>query len=191
MTGPKRTKLEIKRDRAKITELYIQGHYQSDIAEQLGLTQPQISYDLKVIQKEWVKNTTLSLDEYKGKELAKIDHLECVYWQAWDRSLRDFKSKIIKGKGIGKDKETGKPIADSTEQTMKTEDRNGDPRYLDGVMKCIEQRCKLLGIYAPEKREHTGKDGGPIVINDQREAILERLKNNPELKEKLKNAIRD
>lgn len=156
MAAPKRTKLEIKRDRHKIAELYIQGKYQSVIAEIIGLTQQQISYDLKAIQKEWIKNTTLSLDTYKSTELAKIDHLERTYWQAWDRSLNQFKSQIVKGRDITKDTNTGKPIAESIEKTNKIEDRNGDPKYLQGIQWCIDQRCKILGVYAEIKHKLSG-----------------------------------
>ena len=164
MAAPKRTKLEIKRDRYKIAELYIQGKYQSVIAEIIGLTQQQISYDLKAIQKEWIKNTTLSLDEYKSKELAKIDHLERTYWQAWERSLNQFKSKIIKGKDITKDKMTGDAIAASIEKTDKSEDRNGDPKYLQGIQWCIDQRCKILGVYAEIKHQISGSPGEPLEM---------------------------
>jgi len=191
MVGPKRTKLEIKRDRVKIAELYIKGVYQSIIAEDLGLDQSQISYDLKQIQKEWVKNTTLNLDDYKGKELAKIDQVERMAWEGYDRSLRELKSKIIKSKDIAKDAKTGKISADNTDQTIKTENRNGDPRFLEIIMKCIDRRCKLMGLDEPQKHEIAGKDGGSIQISDQREAVKERLKNNPILAKKLKNAISD
>jgi hypothetical protein len=44
------------------------------------------------------------------------------------------------------------------------EGRDGNPSWLAGVERCVERRCKLLGLDAPEKRryEHTGEGGGPI-----------------------------
>ncbi len=109
-TRNKRTPLQRKQDRVKIAEMYIQGKYQTEIAKYFGLSQTQISNELKKIQKEWIKKTTIALDEHKTKELVKIDHLERTYWQAWGKEEKD-------------------------------------PRFLDGIHKCIEQRCKLLGIY--------------------------------------------
>ena len=156
----KRSTIEIKRDRAKIAELYIQGKYQSEIARILEVTQQQISYDLQAIQAEWLKNTTLALDEYKARELAKIDHTERCYWEAWERSIEEFRSRTIKAKGIKADQKVqAKP--EQAEQTIYTENRCGDPRFLDGVLKCIERRCKLLGLDAPAKVETEG-----IVIID-------------------------
>jgi len=53
------------------------------------------------------------------------------------------------------------------------------------VLKCIERRCKLLGLDAPIRREHSGKDGGPVVIDDKGLAVRQQLKSNPELLERL------
>ena len=163
MTGPKRSKYQINKDRHTVGELYLKGVYQSVIAEQLGLTQQQISYDLKMNQKTWAKNTALSLDEHKIKELAKNDNLERVAWADYERSKREFKSKIIRGKNLSKN-EHGQTTGDSIEQTIKTEDRNGDPRFLDVIAKCIERRCKLLGLDEPQKHEHSGSQKSPLQI---------------------------
>jgi len=151
----KRSNFQVKQDRVKIAEQYLRGHSQSEIADKLGLTQQQISYDLQAIQAEWLKNTTMALDEYKARELAKIDHAERCYWEAWERSIEEFRSRTIKAKGIKADQKIqAKP--EQAEQTIYTENRCGDPRFLDGVLKCIERRCKLLGLDAPAKVETEG-----------------------------------
>lgn len=190
MSGPKRTRIQVQRDRTEIAILYLQGWTQAKIAEKVGVTHQQISYDLQAIQREWLKNTTLALDEYKAKELAKIDHTERCYWEAWERSIEEFRARTIKAKGIKADQKLqAKP--EQAEQTIYTENRCGDPRFLDGVLKCIERRCRLLGLDAPQKQEHTGKNGGPVLIEQCRDAIEEQLKSNPELLEKLKHAFSD
>jgi hypothetical protein len=85
------------------------------------------------------------LDAYKARELAKLDHAERRYWEAWERSIEEFRSRTIKAKGIKADQKIqAKP--EQAEQTIYTENRCGDPRFLDGVLKCIERRCKLLGL---------------------------------------------
>jgi transcriptional regulator with XRE-family HTH domain len=151
----KRTNFQVRQDRVKIAELYLRGCSQAEIAGKLGFTQQQISYDLQIIQREWRKDTSRALDEYKAKELAKIDHTERCYWEAWERSIEEFRSRTIKAKGIKADQKIqAKP--EQAEQTIYTENRCGDPRFLDGVLKCIERRCKLLGLDAPAKVETEG-----------------------------------
>lgn len=42
--------------------------------------------------------------------------------------------------------------------------RKGGQGAIDRVLKIMERRSKLLGLDAPEKREHAGSGGGPIPI---------------------------
>lgn len=42
---------------------------------------------------------------------------------------------------------------------------DGDPKAAIAAVRVIERQCKLQGLDAPEKHEHTGKDGGPIAID--------------------------
>lgn len=130
--------------RPKVAERYLNGKRQSEIAEELGVNQATISRDLAALRKEWIKSALIDFNEAKARELTRIDNLESTYWEAWERSLEAFKSKVIKAKGNPR---TEEELKTNAEQTLKTEDRNGDPRYLQGVQWCIEQRCKILGVY--------------------------------------------
>ncbi len=175
LRGPKRSKLEKKRDLARIADLYLDGKEQSEIAEIIGLTQQQVSYDLKKVQAQWLQNTTMNLDAHKAEEIAKTLQTERMYRDIYHKSLNDFKAQtatLRTEKPDGKkDKEKDKPLP--VIQVIHTENRNGDPRALDGILKCIERRCKLLGLDAPQKQEHTGKDGGPIVVDQFKGWTLE------------------
>ena len=35
--------------------------------------------------------------------------------------------------------------------SVKKEGQAGDPRFLDGVLKCVERRCSILGLDAPKQ----------------------------------------
>ena len=71
-TRNKRTRLQRKQDRTKIVDMYIKGYYQSQIAEEIGVCQQEISAELKMIQKKWQELTTMALDEYKAKDLVVL-----------------------------------------------------------------------------------------------------------------------
>lgn len=157
----RREPAQVDRDRKRIAELYLKRWLQVDIAEELKIDQSTVSRDLAAIREQWRKSTLIDFNEAKARELARIDNLEMTYFEAWDRSLDPFKSKVIKAKGNPKTEEELKANA---EQTLKTEDRNGDPRFLQGVQWCIEQRCQILGIYAAVKQEITGADNGPVIL---------------------------
>jgi hypothetical protein len=157
-TGPKRTPEQVLRDRAETAKLYIQGWPQHEIAAKVGVTREQITYDLARIREEWVRQAQASMGELVARELAKLDRIEAEAWAAWERSRRNRERKRTK-------KTTG--ARDQLEAAVESEERDGDPRWLAEVRECVAQRCKLLGINAPEQHQHTGKDGGPIEITTE------------------------
>jgi hypothetical protein len=137
--------------RHRIAAMYLQGRPQYQIAEAVGCTQQQVSADLKVMSTNWKESALVDMNEAKSKELAKIDNLEQEYWTAWEKSKADFTQKTIKASGGTDGKEGEKPKPKRMEKTEKEMVSYGEPRYLDGVMKCIAKRCEILGIDAPKQ----------------------------------------
>lgn len=153
MAAPKRTKFEREKDLLAISDLYLQGITQAEIGQRLDVSQQQISYDLRVLRKRWQQSSIVNINEAKAKELARVDHLEREYWEAWERSVGEHRTKTVKARGT-------EIKGNLAEQTLKTEDINGDPRYLSGIQWCINKRCELLGLDAPSKHEI-----GPLTLN--------------------------
>jgi len=86
-TGKQRSREQIAKDRAEIANLYLQGWPQWKIGDRLNFTQSQISRDLTFIRQAWLASAVVDFDAMRAKELAKIDHLEETYWEAWERSV--------------------------------------------------------------------------------------------------------
>jgi hypothetical protein len=95
----------------------------------------------------------MDLDAVKAKELAKLDRLELTYWRAWERSCSTREIRSVTKKG-----EAGTSM-------LRTEGRDGNPKFLEGVHKCIERRCVLLGLDAPAKKEVSGPGGEPMEVH--------------------------
>lgn len=157
MAGRKHTKIQVEERRTHVASWYLQGVTQLEIGHRLGLAQSQIAYDVKVIRKRWNMDTAINLDAHKMKELAKLDELERVYWDAWRRSLEIAKRSLTERTTGG----TGESLAKARILTI---ERDGNPAFLAGVEKCIEARRKMLGLDAPEQHEIGGPAGGPIPI---------------------------
>ncbi len=166
MAAPKRTNIQRERDLVIVADLYLKGHTQQYIADEVSeeydrfsLTRQQIGYDVKKLIKRWQKSQLVDVDQAKIGELAKINHLERTYWDAWDRSCKDAETVTQKTKGVVQRRqgEDGAFVAERPAEATKTsKGQAGDPRFLTGIQWCIEQRCKILGVYAPEKRELKG-----------------------------------
>lgn len=150
----------------QIAAYYLKGMRQADIAEKLGVTQPQVSYDLKTIHKRWRESALVNMNEVKHRELARIDELERTYWDAWARSCEE-KTKT----------RTEKVVDGVTKASVEKDQMLGNPSYLSGVQWCIEQRCKIFGLYEAAK-----------ISIDWRKAVEEQGQNAGELFERMVNA---
>jgi len=173
MAGKRRSAAQIARDRRRIADLYLRGELQVAIAEEVGISQTTVSRDLKALQAEWLKSSLIDYNEVKAQELARIDTLEREYWQAWQRSCEDAETIRKKKAEIAGVKR--KEIVTTAKGQV------GDPRFLTGVQWCIERRCKVLGIDAPDKVEgsvileiayaKTGQETAaePVGLRDERQ----------------------
>jgi hypothetical protein len=154
MAAPKRTAFQREADLERISEMYLKGKTQQEIADATGVRQQQITYDLKTIRQRWIASSVRNFDEERGIALAKIDALERAAWDAWEKSCEEKTRKSIQQNAFG----------DKT-SSVTTETLLGNPAYLQIVDRCIERRCKLLGLDAPVRTEVTGKDGGRIKLD--------------------------
>lgn len=151
MAAPKRSAIEILRDRVLIAELYCKGWTQTKIAERIGVSQAIISRDLNAIRKEWLESSVRDFDGAKAQELAKLDHMEQVAWAAWERSVGPHsittETEGTNDKGL------------FNKSTERTEHLVGNPAFLQAALNCIDRRCKILGIDAAQKLELDGNVG--------------------------------
>lgn len=112
---------------------------QSEIAASFGVTQGQISQDLTAIRAAWLASAIRDFDALKAQELAKIDQVEREYWLAWTRSQENKEIEFEESGPKG------------TRSGSRTEGQAGNPAFLEGVLKCIDRRCQILGLDAPKR----------------------------------------
>jgi len=139
--------------RKNVATRYLRGQTQWEIARAFEVTQQTISLDLKAIQAEWLAQAALDRGEWTARELAKIDQVELSAWMAWAKSQEN--AEILRAKMRGEQSETEKI----------SKGQAGDARFLEIVLKCVERRCKILGLDAPKKHkhEHLSEDGRNIL----------------------------
>lgn len=147
-----------------VAELYKHGYSYREIREEtmarLGLSSYSsrtISKDIKRLLAEWREQRLTDTDELMQKELAVIDDIIKEAWIAWNKSKTDKTQRSAKQKGVPGEEGSGTDVITmQMEQATKELICYGDPRYLDVIDKQAKERRKLLGLYAPEKKEFTG-----------------------------------
>lgn len=86
-TRNKRTKIQRVKDLETTANLYLQGVSQYEIAQQLGVSQPQVSLDLKKLRDIWVSRALDHLAQKRAEEVAKCDRFELQLTKFWEVSV--------------------------------------------------------------------------------------------------------
>ena len=122
--------------RKQVAELYLKGVGQIELAEKFEVDQSTISRDLSTLYEVWRMSAIRDFDLAKQIELERINTLEQEYWTAWEKSKSDKQTVLKKSSKRGNSNQ-----ANHSEASVKTEKREGDARFLQGVQWCISERC--------------------------------------------------
>jgi hypothetical protein len=168
-----------------VAKLYKRGYscreIQSEVMARLGFS----SYSLQTVHRdihsllaEWRESRIEDIDTAVRLELARIDEIVQECWEQWEKSKRDYTKTASKKKGAPvADKKSGKKSI-RTFQKEETETeviRLGDVSYLTEIRAQLIERRKLLGLYAPEKKDvaFSQEFDFSSLTNEQRAVLLE------------------
>lgn len=137
--------------------------------------------DINELLEEWRTARINDIDERLQLELERIDDAVSELWEQWDKSKEDWVREHNKRVGVPVPAGDGKnQDGESTEiVTVKRENVSenvvglGNPAYIAEIRQQLAERRKLLGLYAPEKRELEHKGG--LAVSMTREEIEQEL----------------
>jgi len=112
---------------AEAIKLRVRGKSVREIAELLGVSKSQAHIDVRAAMASTAKEAEENVNEQRGLELGRLE-----------RALEVVESVLTNSNGA----EEGDELA---------------LKALDRLVKIQDQRAKLLGLYAPEKKDITGK----------------------------------
>ena len=147
----------------RVARLYLQGQTQRQIAKVVGVSQTQVCFDLQAIREEWRKSALMNFTERQAQELAKLERLEAEAWDAWERSKAEqLQTYAETEQTLPADGEPAaapvprKPRTKRSKSSIRKTQSAGEDRFMEVILKCVERRCKMLGIDAPSKVELSG-----------------------------------
>jgi len=165
--GPKRTPEQRERDLAILSELYLKGIPEYEMAEvisgqyEFSLSVRTIRNDKAELRKRWIDSQIVNFDEAKAKELELIDMAIAACWAGWENSLRD--EGFITTETTEGDKLAGGegdiPIRLTTFKKIERQAlRDGNIVWIEEIRKLSDQRAKILGLYEAEKFQIDWRD---------------------------------
>lgn len=172
----------------KVSQLYLKAHSPIKIAELLKVNLTIVKADLARLRRRWIENSQMNFQKRLAQELARLDNLEAVAWQAYEKSTLPGKTKT-KRTEYGKPMEEKPNVLDKANQKRNRKDRpanqdgrtnkvvnlteknykglipirmveelkkvgqSGDPKYLEIILKCMENRARICGLFKSEDQD--------------------------------------
>lgn len=153
-----------------VAQLYKRGYSVRKIAKEVQarlqlekVPNPStIQSDIKKLLNEWREYRLDNIEDRMQLELERIDDCIIELWSAWEKSKTDYTQEQAKQKGSPIAGDAKKHSITEIEQQRKEIRKFGDVSYITEIRQQLAERRKLLGLYAPDKREVTGANGTPL-----------------------------
>jgi hypothetical protein len=178
-----RTQEVVLYQRRTIAKNYLKGKSQAEISRIVNLSQPAVANELEILRRQWVQAANVDFAEAQGAALQKIDDMEQEALDQYEKSKQS--KKIMTRKRVPKTTiPNGQSEVDEVdniiepqsitryvvvEESIRVEEGTGDVRWHDQVMKCIDMRLKVLGLYRQTTKE--GADGRLIPVSLTKETV--------------------
>ncbi len=161
----KQARLEI------VAQLYKRGYsirgIRAEVMARLDLptySTRTVHNDIGTLLEEWRKSRVADMSDAVELELARIDDAVRELWEQWEKSKTDYTKTASKRKGApsGRRSGEGEEQGENRIKTYAVENKQeqvvrlGDPAYLSEIRAQLAERRKLLGLYAPEKKDISG-----------------------------------
>jgi hypothetical protein len=187
-----RQRKQVKLARLEIaSDLYKRGYslrkIQAEVMQRLGLesySTATVQKDIQTLLAEWKENRLTDTSGAVQLELERIDDAVRELWEQWEKSKRDYtktsskrKGRPTQGQGQG---QGGQPSENGGLRTVEREEMEteviclGDVSYLSEIRAQLSERRKLLGLYAPEKKDVTVSEFDLSELTpEQRQVLLQ------------------
>lgn len=137
--------------RMRVARLFHAGKDAATIAERLNISTSDVKAILEEIDIEWRAESKQLVQQVRGIVIDELLETMNEYKTAWEDSKKPREVTSTK-KSTG---ESGKRL----EISNRTEQRLGNPAYLQGVERVLKQITDIVGISAPVKVAPTTPDG--------------------------------
>lgn len=171
----KRSKEQREADLNTLADLYVKQVPQMEIARKIGISQGQVSNDLKRLLRRWEETRIHEIDRYKHEELRRINLIEAEMWECWEKSKLTPKTVVSKTKSFATNKGTPEDKEYFRAGTQEEMPVGGDMQYINGVMWCVQHRMKILGLASPTKIAQTDPTGQYEASSSAKDELLSML----------------
>jgi len=142
--GGSEPRAQIRLREIRVMEQILEGRTQHQIAESLDISQPGVSKITRRMEERLLADVALKVERQRARHTLRLEHMYAESMRAWRGSQEDAtRRRQRKAEGGGG--------AGGTFAELVSENRHGDPRYLEEARKALTDLRKVWGVDAPER----------------------------------------
>lgn len=130
--------LAIAERRMRISRLYLGRRTYKQIVDEVGCSVGTVSKDVNILFDWWRKVAVRNVGEHIVAQLMKLDQMEREFEEAWQKSKGEYTETTTGQRGKGQ--------SANINAVIKKKQKYGDPKLGALMLKCWENRCRLLGL---------------------------------------------
>jgi hypothetical protein len=153
----RRTQLQRENDLVIMYRLSLRGYSQEDLAKRFKIDQSQVIIHLFFDPLLDLGKVPAHLADERKYKLEELRDIKFEAWQQWERSKKDKETSSQKKISAAGDD------ADKMEASLRRESQCGNPAFLAEVRHCIQEECKIKGLYPSRKLEQSAIDPVPVT----------------------------
>lgn len=183
MAGVKRSPAQIDHDRAVIADEYARGKTVHDISKMMNMPPDTVKYEIRKIREIWQNAAVYNVNEMRQKQLHRYEMIYKEAEDAWQRSKSAKDITITKQKRRGlSGSQSDVPLDQTTEAGKRTEQRDGNPVFLEKMVAAVNGIVDLMALKIPTDTKVLGVNHGKITeiiyeptpspVNDARLVVI-------------------
>lgn len=147
------------------------GRTQHEIARMLGVSQPAVSKMLRRIEERLLTEQAMKVERQRARHTARLEFIYAQAIGAWQASQSEtVRRRQRKTEGQG-------ATGDALLSELVSENRHGDPRYLEEARRALEDIRKIWGVNAPASIAIDATTPYALMSDDAlKEAIVEKAR---------------
>lgn len=173
----RRTKRRKDADMVRLAKMYLERWTLADMSHELGIAVRTVVTDLNTLRQSWERYVHQAMETHQAEALARIDRIEMMAMIAWEDSRTPIETSTTQRDRLvvpaTKDAPEGSQVL-KERAGVRRQNRPGDPRFLDKLSWCVEQRCKILGLYKQPDAGGVDENELPRVTPQQARGIAQR-----------------
>ena len=143
-------RLQIQWQKGQVAQWIAERRPKGWMAKELGVVPSTITRLCKELDREWRTEYLDDLLKHKAAELAAINRREAYCWEQLYRSTeirrQDQQFTDAEGESTVTTTLAGRAGLNKRGQATNMQLEVADPRWMDQIARCSEQRCRLLGL---------------------------------------------